>query len=172
MTKSPEKLQKWSIKGPDFAKMSGILPLWVAGTSGPESEILHPRAQCQKAGLWEGTHLENTNAPCIFMALVRVSEKSSPSNRDSTSTRHCICELCPRESSHPRLSSQGWHCPWKGSNWGACNFTWAKIFMDYYLSRTRPMAGRPKQAALTLVNIRAFGKEKLHQAVPGCTRLY
>ena len=34
------------------------------------------------------------------------------------------------------------------------------------------MAGRPKQAALTLVNIRAFGKEKLHQAVPGCTRLY
>ena len=63
MTKSPEKLQKWSIKGPDFAKMSGILPLWVAGTSGPESEILHPRAQCQKAGLWEARHLVNTNAP-------------------------------------------------------------------------------------------------------------
>ena len=36
------------------------------------------------------------------------------------------------------------------------------------------MAGRPKQAALTLVNIRAFGKEEPYHlsAVPSCTRVY
>ena len=50
-------------------KRSRILPLWVAGTSGPESEIFHLRAQCQKAGLWEARHLVNTNAPCIFLIM-------------------------------------------------------------------------------------------------------
>ena len=62
----------------------------------------------------------------------------------------------------------------KGFKLRCLQFYLGQYFQDYYLNMTRSMAGRPIQAALTLVNIRAFVKEELHHlpAVPGCTQLY
>ena len=62
----------------------------------------------------------------------------------------------------------------KGFKLRCLQFYLGQNFQDYYLIMTRSMAGRPIQAALTLVNIRAFVKEELHHlpAVPGCTQLY
>ena len=73
----------------------------------------------------------------------------------------------------PSLKSGSGLCL-KGFKLRCLQFYLGQNFQDYYLIMTRSMAGRPIQAALTLVNIRAFVKEELHHlpAVPGCTQLY